>query len=216
MTVGTTSTSWGVLPYRVGLRFLKIGRFDNPTANEVLFQLKFLNINLSKIEIQQVSSDADLRLIRKLFLEYARSLEISLCFQNFEQELATLPGKYSPPAGRLYLAFEGQEAAGCVALRRLDQGICEMKRLYVRTPWRKKGLGRALAIEVIRAAEEIGYERMRLDTLASMQPAIALYHSLGFQEIAAYYQNPSESAVFMERLVVDPKEIGRLAPGKSA
>lgn len=136
--------------------------------------------------------------IRELFQEYARSIEIDLCFQSFDRELAELPGKYAPPEGRLFLALEDQQPAGCVALRKIDDGVCEMKRLYVRPVFRGSGLGRRLANETIFAGREIGYERMRLDTLASMSPAIALYESLGFQRIPAYYDNPSGGAVFME------------------
>lgn len=158
--------------------------------------------------IEPADSIAQLTEIRQLFLEYASSLEISLCFQNFEQELAALPGKYAPPTGQLLLARDGGQPVGCVALRDLGPKICEMKRLYVRPPWRKHGLGRKLAEAIIASAVEIGYERMRLDTLATMTPAIALYHSLGFRRIPAYYANPSEHAVFMElvlarRLVMD-------------
>jgi putative acetyltransferase len=136
--------------------------------------------------------------VRELFTEYANSIEIDLCFQSFERELAELPGKYSPPEGRLFLAMEDQHAVGCVALRMIDAGVCEMKRLYIRPSFRGQGLGRKLAIEIISAAREIGYKRMRLDTLSSMTPAIALYESLGFKRISAYYDNPSGCAVFME------------------
>ena len=139
-----------------------------------------------------------LRGVRELFREYARSIEIDLCFQNFEQELAELPGKYAPPAGRLLVAKAEQELAGCVALRPSGEGICEMKRLYVRLTFRGRGLGRELAKASITAARQIGYGRMRLDTLASMTEAIALYESLGFRRIDAYYHNPSPKAVFME------------------
>lgn len=151
-----------------------------------------------ELKLSQATSAAQLAHVRSLFLEYASSLEISLCFQNFEQELAGLPGRYAPPTGRLLLAQDGQQAAGCVALRQLSGNVCEMKRLYVRPAWRRKGLGRTLAVAIIEAGRELGYASMRLDTLASMKAAISLYESLGFRKIPAYYDNPSESAVFME------------------
>lgn len=135
---------------------------------------------------------------RELFVEYANSLGVDFCFQEFDQELAGLPGKYAPPSGRLLLATDGPRAVGCVALRQLAAGICEMKRLYVRPPFRGQGIGRQLAQATVTAAREIGYERMRLDTLASLQPALALYESLGFQSIAAYYQNPIANVVYLE------------------
>jgi putative acetyltransferase len=136
---------------------------------------------------------------RDLFREYAKAIAIDLCFQNFAEELAGLPGKYAPPAGRLLLAFEGGRVAGCVAVRPIAEGICEMTRLYVPSAFRGKGIGRRLAQASLAAADEIGYQRMRLDTLASMKEAIALYESLGFVRIAPYYHNPSPQAVFMER-----------------
>ena len=136
--------------------------------------------------------------IRELFTEYARSIDIDLCFQSFDRELAELPGRYAPPEGRLFLALENQTPAGCVAVRKIAAGVCEMKRLYVRPAFRGRGLGRQLAAQTISAAREIGYARMRLDTLSSMTPAITLYESLGFQRIPAYYDNPSGCAVFME------------------
>ena len=141
---------------------------------------------------------AHLPAVRELFTEYANSIEIDLCFQSFDRELAELPAKYAPPDGRLFLALENEHPSGCVALRKIGGGICEMKRLYVRTAFRGHGLGRKLANETILAAREIGYARMRLDTLSSMTFAIALYESLGFQRIPAYYDNPSGLAVFME------------------
>jgi ribosomal protein S18 acetylase RimI-like enzyme len=162
-----------------------------------------------EFHIEPASSMAQLGEIRQLFLEYAASLEISLCFQNFEEELATLPGKYTPPTGRLLLALDKEQAAGCVALRDLGQSICEMKRLYVRPAWRKHGLGRALAEIIIASAVEIGYERMRLDTLATMTPAITLYRGLGFQKIHAYYANPSNNAVFMELILAKAAVVDR-------
>ena len=135
---------------------------------------------------------------RELFIEYAQAIAVDLCFQDFERELTELPGRYAPPAGSLLLALDGTNAAGCVALRKIGDGICEMKRLYVRPAFRGQGLGRALARDIIAAARQIGYERMRLDTLSSMKEAIALYQSLGFRRIAPYYDNPNRCTVFME------------------
>src|SRR6266705_137055 len=136
---------------------------------------------------------------RELFKEYAAWLEIDLCFQNFDQELAGLPGDYAPPDGRLLLAQRNNQIAGCIALRKIGDGICEMKRLFVRPAFRGLGLGRSLIESVIREARAIGYTAMRLDTLPpKMNDAIALYHVFGFQEIAPYYKNPVPGAKFME------------------
>ena len=143
-------------------------------------------------------SSEHLATVRELFMEYANSLEVDLCFQNFNQELAQLPGSYAPPEGRLFLAAEGTTPAGCVALRKIEDRVCEMKRLYVRPAFRGKGAGRLLAQAVIQAARECAYHQMRLDTLSSLKEAITLYESLGFQRIPPYYDNPSPLAVFME------------------
>jgi putative acetyltransferase len=147
----------------------------------------------------QAESPAQIAQARELFLEYAQSLGFSLCFQNFDQELAGLPGEYAPPEGRLLLAeYEGQPA-GCVALHGLESGICEMKRLYLRPQFRGKGLGRVLAERIIAEARQIGYRRMRLDTVQPvMKDAVAMYRKLGFKEIAAYCANPMAGMLYME------------------
>jgi ribosomal protein S18 acetylase RimI-like enzyme len=137
-------------------------------------------------------------MVRCLFEEYAASLGIDLCFQSFEQELAGLPGSYAPPEGRLLLAREDGQTAGCIALRPLEPGICEMKRLYVRPAFRAHGIGRVLVDRIVQEARQVGYRLMRLDTLPSMAAALALYRRLGFREIAPYYENPVEGAVFLE------------------
>jgi GNAT superfamily N-acetyltransferase len=148
--------------------------------------------------LQQATGADDLAEARALFLEYAESLGFSLCFQGFDRELADLPGKYAPPTGRLLLARDGSHPAGCIALRALDPGVCEMKRLYVRPDFRGRGLGRLLAERIIAEARAIGYRRMNLDTLPQMKVAIPLYRSLGFIETLPYYPNPVEGAVFMQ------------------
>src|SRR5881628_1045762 len=135
---------------------------------------------------------------RGLFEEYAAGIGIDLCFQNFAEELAELPGQYARPSGRLLLVKCETSFAGCVALRKLEEGVCEMKRLYVRPEFRGQGIGKLLAAEVIAHAGEIGYRSMRLDTLPSMKTAIALYEGLGFRRIEAYRYNPESGAVFME------------------
>ena len=147
----------------------------------------------------QAESPAQIAQARELFLEYAKSLNFSLCFQSFDQELAGLPGDYTPPEGRLLLAECEGELAGCVALHQLENGICEMKRLYLRPQFRGKGLGRMLAERIIAEARLIGYRRMRLDTVEPvMQDAVAMYRKLGFREIAPYRANPNPGTLYME------------------
>jgi ribosomal protein S18 acetylase RimI-like enzyme len=149
--------------------------------------------------IAPADSSARIAQSRELFLEYAQSLGFSLCFQNFDEELAGLPGDYAPPEGRLLLAEYDSHLAGCVALHKLDPGICEMKRLYLRPQFRGNGLGRVLAERIIVEARQIGYQRMRLDTVEPvMKDAVEMYRRLGFKEIAAYCANPIAGALYME------------------
>ena len=140
------------------------------------------------------ASLVDLDEIRVMLREYAAWLEVDLCFQNFEEELAGLPGDYAPPRGRLLFA----EGAGCIALRPIEQEICEMKRLYVVPEYRGSGLGRRLALAIIEEARGIGYRSMRLDTMPKMDGAQRLYASLGFRDIAPYRYNPEPGARFLE------------------
>ncbi|MGH9658943.1 MAG: GNAT family N-acetyltransferase [Bryobacteraceae bacterium] len=144
------------------------------------------------------ASVLDMPVVRDLFLEYSRTLGVDLCFQNFSGELEGLPGDYAPPAGRVLLARFGTRAAGCVAVRPLADGACEMKRLYVQPDFRNHKVGLALILTAITEARHIGYQRMRLDTLPGMERAIALYRSLGFREIEPYYPNPVPGALFLE------------------
>jgi ribosomal protein S18 acetylase RimI-like enzyme len=141
----------------------------------------------------------DIEAVRAIFREYAHSTGLDLEFQGFAEELATLPGSYAPPRGALLAALtDDGDLAGCVALRELGDGLCEMKRLYVRPQFRGSGAGRALALRVIEEARTRGYRAMRLDTLPSMGGAIALYESLGFRDIAPYRYNPIEGTRYFE------------------
>jgi putative acetyltransferase len=154
---------------------------------------------LKGLTFAQAKSSAQIGQARELFLEYAKSLGFSLCFQNFDAELASLPGDYALPNGRLLLAeYEGQ-LAGCVALHKIEDGVSEMKRLYLRPQFRGKGLGRALAEKIISEARQIGYTTMRLDTVEPvMEDALAMYRRLGFREVPPYRPNPIAGAVYME------------------
>ena len=159
--------------------------------------------------ILQAAFPEQVEAARALFQEYAASLGFHLCFQSFDKELAGLPGDYAPPDGRLLLAEHEGKIAGCVALHKLSDGVCEMKRLYVRPESRGKALGRALAERVIQEARAMGYSQMRLDTIVGqMDSAIALYRALGFREIPPYRENPIVGAIYME-LKLDAGAPGR-------
>ncbi len=140
----------------------------------------------------------DLKIVRELFQEYAASLNFDLDFQNFRDEIANLPGEYCEPNGAILLAKLDEEYGGCVALRKIDDIYCEMKRLYVRPHCRGEGIGRELSVRIISIAKEIGYSFMRLDSVSDMRAAIKLYRSLGFYEIEPYRHNPIKGAIFME------------------
>jgi ribosomal protein S18 acetylase RimI-like enzyme len=154
---------------------------------------------LRSFSIAQATTPVQIAQTRELFVEYAQSLGFSLCFQNFDQELAELPGSYTPPEGRLLLAGYDGQVAGCIALHKLEADICEMKRLYVRPQFRGKGLGRILIDRVIAEARQMGYQRMRLDTVEPvMRDAVAMYRKIGFREIPPYCNNPMPGALYME------------------
>ncbi|HEX7255438.1 MAG TPA: GNAT family N-acetyltransferase [Gaiellaceae bacterium] len=152
------------------------------------------------MELRIVDGHSEDRLpaVRELFAEYAASLDVDLSFQDFDRELAELPGEYAPPGGRILLALDGERSAGCVALRPFEPDVCEMKRLYVRTAFQGTGLGRRLAEAIVEAGRAAGYESMRLDTLPTMVAARGLYRSLGFGEIEAYRPNPVHGTTYFE------------------
>lgn len=154
------------------------------------------------LTIIQAESEAQIAEAGILFREYEAWLAMDLCFQGFEAELAALPGKYAMPDGRLYLAKVAGTLAGCIALRKLDDGICEMKRLFVRDGFRGAKVGVTLIEKLIADAREIGYFRMRLDTFPpKMGKAVSLYESHGFRAIAPYYENPHNDVLFMELIL---------------
>ena len=150
------------------------------------------------MRIQVADAPDYLEIVRALFLEYESTLNVDLCFQGFEKELAELPGEYARPSGRLLVAFKRDEAVGCGAFRRLEGDACEMKRLFVRPKHQGKSIGSALARALIEEARAAGYARMRLDTMPTMQRAIAMYRSLGFREIPSYRFNPVPGSLFFE------------------
>lgn len=150
------------------------------------------------LKIFPAKTDEDFETAKQLLVEYGHSLSFHLRFQNFEEELANLPGVYVSPTGCLLLAVYKEQPVGCVGLRKLSDDVCEMKRLYVREQFRGLGIGRALVEAVIEKAREIDYIYMRLDTVPSMEAASTLYISVGFRKSGAYRYNPIEGAVFME------------------
>ncbi len=153
---------------------------------------------MSGIQIMPAHGAEAIPVARELFVEYAEQLGVDLCFQNFAEELATLPGAYAPPRGGVWLARVDGHDAGCVALRPLDAQAAELKRMYVRRAWRGRGLGRRLGETAIGFARAAGYRAVCLDTLAGMTEALALYRSLGFRPTRAYCHNPLPDTVWME------------------
>ena len=157
-------------------------------------------------EISRAVIPREITVIKDLFQEYAESLNFDLDFQDFGEELETLPGKYAPPLGSLLVAKENGETVGCVAVRPLGSEICEMKRLYVKPAHRGKKVGRELAVAIIEEAKRLGYKAMRLDTVEAMKEASALYRALGFQQIDAYTYNPLPGAMYFELKLGESKE----------
>ena len=152
------------------------------------------------IEIIQAETDEQIDEARRLFREYEAWFGLALCFQNFDEEVANLPGKYAAPEGRLLLAYVDGGLAGSIALRKLADGVCEMKRLFVKENHRGQKIGIALIEKLIAEAREIGYEKMRLDTYPpKMGKAVGLYEDYGFREISPYYHNPYGETLFMEK-----------------
>ena len=149
-------------------------------------------------EFITATTEEDFRQARTLLREYEDFVEVDLCFQGFEEELGNLERVYGLPGGRFLLLRQGGQTAGCVALRDLGNGVCEMKRLFLRTEFRGKGLGRLCAERIIQTARDMGFVAMRLDTLPIMREAIDLYRSMGFREIGNYAENPVKGALCME------------------
>ena len=150
------------------------------------------------MKIIEAKSQAQLETARQLFHEYQNFIGVDLCFQDFAKELATLPGKYALPRGTILLAKVDDEIAGCVAVRPINLDVCEMKRLYVRPDFRGRAIGEGLAAEIVSRARAMGYQKMQLDTLERLQPAMAIYAKLGFRKIEPYYANPLDEVVYWE------------------
>jgi GNAT superfamily N-acetyltransferase len=170
------------------------------------------------MRIKHAQTPTELDEVRHLFREYEAFLGVDLCFQSFEEELAGLPGKYTSPGGALLIGIHENKTVGCVAVRKLAEEVCEMKRLFVRPGARGTGLGRTLAREIIAVARELGYSLMRLDTLDRLTEAMRLYETLGFQRTTPYYDNPLPGVIYWE---LDLREDGsanseRLSPRRSA
>jgi len=157
-----------------------------------------LALSEHKLKIIQAITPEQIQVAAELFREYQSYLDVDLCFQGFEQELATLPGKYAEPSGAILLAEHEGEIAGCVAVRQLKDDVCEMKRLYVKNDYRGLSAGRLLAEAIIEKAKQLGYKKMQLDTLQRLDRAIGLYEKLGFKEIKPYYANPLNEVVYWE------------------
>jgi putative acetyltransferase len=158
-------------------------------------------MSFGSVRIRQASAAEEIDVARALFEEYAAALEIDLGYQGFADELAGLPGCYAPPRGGLLVAWAGEEAAGCAALRPLDGDVCEMKRLYVRPHQRGGGIGKQLVEAIIAEARQIGFAVMRLDTVPKLEAAARLYEALGFVRRSAYYETPVAETIFMERML---------------
>lgn len=161
-------------------------------------------MNTLPFDIKPTRSPVDMNVVREMFREYQQWLGVDLCFQDFDTELAELPGKYAPPGGEIYIARSGEQVAGIVAVRgvpKISAETAEMKRLYVREGWRGRNLGRQLADLAIGFAQKAGYRKMVLDTLPHLMAAKAMYARMGFKEIAPYYENPLPGVVYMEKIL---------------
>jgi ribosomal protein S18 acetylase RimI-like enzyme len=166
--------------------------------------------NKTLLSITPARTPEDLATIRAFFTAYASSLPIDLAFQSFQVELDSLPGRYSVPDGEILLAYANFKPVGCIALRPLSGECCEMKRLYVAPEGRGMGVGRALVQTIVKLAVEKGYAEMKLDTLSSMEPALALYRSVGFVDIGAYYETPILETVFMSLMLEPSSDSGKV------